>query len=345
MEENIMAKLITGGMGYVGSELAHILVERGEEVVLFDITINRRRVEDIENRVKIVQGDLGNFSDVLNVVRDNHITEIYHLGSMVTYRSELNPSASFQANVIGSCNVLEAARLFGVKKMMFTSSQGTFNLDLPEGKPVTDLTIQRPLTVYGCAKLYIEGMGRVYRRRYGLDFRSIRYSCTVGPNIRGNPLIWAPALMEDAILGKPHQCVFAIPESRCSLIYIRDAARAADMVLQAPMENIKMVNYNVTGIPAVTTARELETILRKRFPNTKVTYGIDPTIQEGLRIGSATDKHVDEGYEKRASTTTVFDDSFARKEWGWKPQWTTPEAIIDIFEKDLKEHPQRFGMK
>ena len=59
-----MVKLITGGTGYIGAELAHILVDRGEEVVLFDITVNNHRIEDIKNKVKVVQGDLGDFSEV-----------------------------------------------------------------------------------------------------------------------------------------------------------------------------------------------------------------------------------------------------------------------------------------
>ena len=99
-----MSKLITGGTGYIGAELAHILVEHGDEVILFDIVINHNRIADIENKVKIVQGDLGNWSEVLNVVKDNNVTEIYHLGSMLTYMSELNPWASFRTNVIGTYN-------------------------------------------------------------------------------------------------------------------------------------------------------------------------------------------------------------------------------------------------
>ena len=167
-----MAKLITGGMGYIGAELAHILADRGEEVVLFDININRYRIEDIESKVKVVRGDLGNLSEVLNVVKNNNITEIYHTGSMLTYMSELNPWASYQSNVIGSYNVLEAARLFNVEKMMFTSTLGTFGLQRDE--VLTDISIQRPITIYGCGKLYIEGLGRFYSKKFGLDFRSIR---------------------------------------------------------------------------------------------------------------------------------------------------------------------------
>ncbi len=320
-----MTKLITGGTGYVGAELARLLVARGESAVLLDININRYRVEDIEKDVKIIQGDLGDFPEVLNAVKDNHITEIYHLGSMLTFASEVNPWASFRSNVIGTYNILEAARLFGVEKVMFTSTIGTFGLQMEE--ICTDFSIQRPLTMYGCGKLYGEGLGRYYRDKFGLDFRSIRYALMIGPNVRtaGH---WAPAMVEDTILGKPHESIYALPESTASLIYVKDAARAADMVLQAPKENIKMVNYNVAGIPAVVTAKDIEAALTRRYPETRITYN-DEQMLPAL---------------KTHSVMKVFDDSYARNEWGWKPQYNTLESIIDVFEKDVREHPRRYGL-
>jgi nucleoside-diphosphate-sugar epimerase len=322
-----MAKLITGGTGYIGAELARILVNRGEEVVLFDIAINRRRIEDIEKKVKIVQGDLGNAAEVFNVVRDSHISEIYHLGSMLTYMSEINPWASFQTNVVGTYNVLEAARLFGVKKMMFTSTLGTFGLQYP---PVlTDTTIQRPITMYGCGKLYAEGLGRFYKSKFDLDFRSIRFAHMIGPNVR-TPGHWAPPMIEDAILGQPNECLYGNPETVISMIYVTDAARAVDMVLQAPVENIKMMNYNVTGIPKVISAKELETILVRRFPKARVIYKGDKQVSESVRSGN--------------SELKEFNDDYAKKEWGWTPQYSSPEAIIDIFQKEMREHPGHYGL-
>ena len=322
-----MSKLITGGTGYIGAELAHILAERGEEVVLFDIVINRYRIEDIENKVKIVPGDVGNWPEILNVFKENNITEVYHLGSMLTYMSELNPWASFRTNVIGTYNVLEASRLSGVNKVMFASTLGTFGLEMDEA--LTDISIQRPVSMYGCGKLYGEGLGRFYRSKFGLDFRSIRFAHMIGPNVR-TPGHWAPPMIQDAISGKPNECIYGTPESTVSMIYVRDAARAADIVLQAPRENIKMVNYNVAGIPSVVSAKELEAILKARFPQTGVTYKIDSLSRS-------------EAY-KYLGIMKVFDDSYARKEWGWQSQYATPEAIIDIFEKDLKEHPRRYGL-
>ena len=322
-----MSKLITGGTGYIGAELAHILAELGEKVVLFDIVINRYRIEDIENKVKIVPGDVGNWPEVLNVFKENNITEVYHLGSMLTYMSELNPWASFRTNVIGTYNVLEASRLFGVNKVMFASTLGTFGLEMDE--TLTDISIQRPVSMYGCGKLYGEGLGRFYRSKFGLDFRSVRFAHMIGPNVR-TPGHWAPSMIQDAIWGKPNECIYGTPESTVSMIYVRDAARAADIVLQAPRENIKMVNYNVAGIPSVTSAKELEAILKDRFPQTRVTYKIDSLSRS-------------EAY-KYLGIMKVFDDSYARKEWGWQPQYSTVDAIIDAFEKDMEEHPVRYGL-
>ncbi len=323
-----MAKLVTGGTGYIGSELARQLVARGEEVVLFDIVLNRYRIEDFADKVKLIQGDLGNYSQVMNAVKDNGITEIYHLGSMLTYVSELDIWASFRANVIGTYNMLEAARLFGVKKMVFTSTLGTFGLDLDE--VVTDTSLQRPLTMYGCGKLYGEGLGRIYQGKFGLDFRSVRFAHMIGPNVR-TPGHWAPPMIEDAILGKPNECVFGGPDTGVSMIYVADAARACAMIMDAQAERIEMQNYNVTGIPSVTTAAQVEAYLKTRYPGTKVTYRADTSVRPEVR--------------RRHATMKVFDDSYARKEWGWKPQHETVESIVQAFERDMKEHPRRFGLK
>ncbi len=318
-----MAKLITGGTGYIGAELAHILAARGEEVVLFDVAVAEHRIEDIKDKVKVVRGDVSNWSEVANVVKANRITEIYHMGAMLTLASESNPWASFHVNIIGTYNVLEAARLFDVEKMMFTSSLGTYGLGITD--VVDDLTIQRPTNLYGCGKLYCEGLGRWYMKKFGLDFRSVRYPSTCGPNVR-TPGHWVPGMIQDAIMGKPHECIYASPgDPGAPIIYMTDAARAADMILLAPRSDIKMVNYCVSGIADALSLNELQAALIKRYPDTRITYGA-PGSPAGITV------------------CRRLDDGCARKEWGWKPLYDTPEAIIDKFEKDIRERPRYFGL-
>jgi threonine 3-dehydrogenase len=318
-----MTKLITGGTGYIGAELAHILVGRGEEVVLFDVDIAEWRIEDIKNNVKVVRGDVSNWPEVANVIKDNKITEIYHMGALLSLVSESNPSASFRVNIIGTYNVLEAARLFGVEKMMFTSSLGTYGLGMAD--VIDDLTIQRPTNLYGIGKLYCEGLGRWYMNKFGIDFRSVRYPSTCGPNVR-TPGHWVPGMIQDAIMGRPHECIYASKgDPGAPVIYVTDAARAAEMILQAPKDKIKMVNYCVAGIPDAVSVNEMEIVLKRRYPKMEITYR-DPVGRVPV------------------SAVKKFDDHYARKEWGWKPLYDTPEALLEKFEKDIRERPGYFGL-
>jgi nucleoside-diphosphate-sugar epimerase len=316
-----MASLITGGTGLIGAELAHLLVENGEEVVLFCRTM-RNRVDDIQGKVKWVEGDLGVAAQVFNAVRDNKITDIYHTGSMLSFVAEANPWGAFQTNVVGTYNVIEAARLFNVRRMMFTSSIATFGLEI--GETVTDTTIQRPVAIYGVGKLYCEGLGRFYRNKLGLDFRCIRYAAVVGPSVKtaGH---WVPPMIEDAVHGRPHQAQVTA-ETRTWMISLRDAARAAYGVLQAPKDKIKMVNYNVSGIAPAISAKEIADSVKKFIPGFKVAF----------RSEDAATAH--KGHQGN------FDDSYARKEWGWKPQHDTVDKIVEAFIKDMKAHPHRYGL-
>ncbi len=322
-----MAKLITGGSGQIGAELAHILVNRGEDVVIFDI-FKSARIKDIEGKLKFVRGNVGIGSEVMDVVKQNKITHIYHMGAMLTFESEASPWASFQSNVVGTYNVLEAARLFSVERVMFTSSIGTFGSTIGAfGAPVednlTDTTLQRPGSFYGIGKLYGEGLGRWYNRKFGLDFRGVRYPSVVGPGI-ATPGHWDAPMMISAIAGKLYKC--GVPEDiTTAMLYYKDAALAADMLLKAPRESIKMVVYNIGGVPAV-TPREVEKEIKKQIPKAVVTYasGADAPGRMSLR---------------------AWDDSYARKEWGWRPVYSTTSQIVSSFIEETRANPELYGLK
>ena len=321
-----MAKLITGGTGFIGSEIARILVGQGEKVVLFDIAPNYARLDGIENQVKVVQGNLADWPEVLNVVTENDIDGIYHLGSMFSLPSEANPWASFQVNVCGTMYVFEAARLFNVERVVFTSTIATYGLGVT--KVVNDETIQRPTTMYGCGKAYCEFLGRFYRRKFGLDFRSVRYPAVIGPGVKTPGLVqFYPWMIEHAALGKAYEC-YASEEAKMPIIYFKDAAKAITMLCQAPKEQINTINYNVSGVEPSLNAKELELAIKKHIPEIQVTYKPDPEVMEFFRTFKI----------------EVFDDSKAREEWGWAASYPDFDKLVADFIEEMRIHPKRYGI-
>ena len=283
-------------------------------------------MDDIKNKVKVVQGNLAYGSEVFNVVKDNNIDGICHLGSMLSVPSNANPWASFQVNVVGTMNVLEAARLFAVDEVIFTSTMATYGLDAPP--VVTDTTIQRPTTMYGCGKVYCESLGRFYRSKFGLDFRAVRFTSVVGPGAKVRHVSQYNAWMiEYPIVGKPFEC-FVTEDTACPVMYFKDAARSVDMILHTPKEQIKKVNYNVAGVVPTQSAKEIEQIVRKYVPDAQITYNPDPEVM---------DYH-------RNSRIDVFDDSRAREEWGWQAMYSDFDKVITDFIAEIQTRPGLYGI-
>lgn len=310
-----MARLITGGSGLVGAELAHMLVARGEKVVVFDVA-KSYRLDDIADRITFVRGDLGDWPEVFNAIKDNGITHIYHMGAMLTGDSEANPWGSFRSNVMGTYNVLEAARLLGVQKMMFTSSIGTFGETQED--VLSDVSLQRPRDFYGVGKLYCEGLGRMYRKKFGLDFRAVRYPSVVGPGVN-TPGHWDAPMIQSLLLGRSFEC-HAPPDMSSAMLYYKDAARAADLILEPPFDSIKMIVYNIGG--ATASARDIERATARLNAGGSVSYSPPP--------GPLPLK------------PRVWDDSYARKEWGWTPQFSTIDKIVVDFAEALRKNPERY---
>ena len=208
--------------------------------------ILRAGFEDIGGKVTIVKGDVGNFSHVLDAVRSSRADIIYHLGAMLSLPSEQDPPAAFHANAMGTFHIFEAARLLDVKKVVFASSTATFGFDLP-AIPIDDRTLQRPQTFYGACKLFGENMGRFYRRKYGIDYRCVRFPSIVGPGVRTPGSVqYTSWVIENAAKGIPFT-IWVRPETRVPILYFKDAALAIIALAEAPAERIKMVNYVLAG--------------------------------------------------------------------------------------------------
>ena len=318
-----MSILITGGTGWVGTGLAHRLVERGEDLILFDIAPQMERVADIKNNLKVVQGDQTVWPEVLNVVKENNVEGVFHLGTL--HSSPLHPWAVYEGNVAGIMHVLEAARLFGVKRVVFTSSMMTYGLGIPT-ETITDETLQRPASEYGVTKLYGELIGRFYRKTFDLDFRCMRYPNIFGPSVRiSKKLQYIAWMIQSAALGRPAECPVS-EDTKLPVLYYEDAMRATQMLYDAPKEQIKTVCYNVVGVFPSLTAREVELAIKKFIPEAKFTYKPDPWVMDYYR------------------SLNNFDDSRAREEWGWKPLYADFEEGVADFIKEVRSKPEYYSL-
>lgn len=319
-----MSILITGGTGFIGAQIARLLLEKGEkDITVFDINPSTKLLDGIEDQVNVVRGDLGNYSHVLNVVKSCRPKTIHHLGGMLSVPSDADHAASFRANAMGTFHVLEAARLFDVPQVIFSSTVATYGLDIQEPE-VNDYTLQRPQLFYGCTKVFCEHMGLFYKRKFGLDFRGVRYPSIVGPGVKTPGVVqYTSWVIEECAKGNPFS-VYVKPKTRCPVMYFKDAALAMVKLSEAPLEKIKMANYVIAGAVPIATAQELVDIVRQKVPSAEISFDPDLELQPIL------DKLL-----------LPIDDKCAREEWGWMAEYDQ-ERIVDDFLEELKVHPHRY---
>lgn len=311
-----MTILITGGSGFMGSNLVSTFLERGEKVILFSRSLNPTSGAGTDKLVR-VRGDVASLHDVLNVVKEHGVEQIAHLAAMLTVPSEANPWASINTNALGMYNVLEAARLFGVKRVVMTSSMGSYNVTADT--VVTEETAQRPKTIYGCCKVFAELVGMYYHEKFGLDFRGIRVPHIVGPGAKTASLgQFAPWLIEAAVKGEPFEVW--VPESFIlPMLYVKDVVRAFVELFDAPEAKMLSRMYNMGQITPAPTAGELVAEVRKHFPEARITFKPDPSAAAVLN-----------------TVPKTFKSDKAEKEWGWKFSYSLPAMVTDFIEEVKK---------
>lgn len=316
--------LITGGTGFIGAEIVRQLLARGEEEIhVLHRSGNFQRLQDVLERVNPIQVELADGARLDDVVAATRPQVIFHLGAVLTGPGEADPQAATMANAFGTYALLEAARRHGVKQFLFASSIGVYGADIHEDV-ITDLTLQRPFTIYGITKVFGEQLGSFYKRKYGLDFRGLRYPSIVGPGVSTPSIVqFTSWVIEESARGNPFT-ITVTPETAVPVMYYKDAARAMIQLGEAPVEEIRTVNYLVDGVKPTPTAGQLAEIVRSRIPEAQISFEpnalLQPAIDQAIR---------------------PLDDRRARAEWGWEPAYDQ-KAIVDDFLTEWRDRPERY---
>ena len=315
-----MAILITGGTGFIGSLLARLAAAQELRPVLLDPAPPGPSLADIIDQVDYVRSSMNSLSSLVEIMRSHEVDSVFHLGGMLSVPSEEDPWSAFEVNIQGTYRVLEAARLCGVKKFVFASSIAVYGDGLPEGL-VSEASVERPTSMYGVGKVCGELLGRYYQGRFGLDFRAIRVPSVVGPGSKVPHMsiynCWA---IEKPLLGEPYQ-ILVEPDTRCPVIYYKDAAQALWRLYMAPESGIKTRVYNISGVAPPYSAGELVDQVRSVIPGAQLSFAVDPKINQMIsRLGRL-----------------ELDDAKARAEWDWRPSFDLPGMVrqfIEDFHKD-----------
>ncbi|XP_036216789.1 L-threonine 3-dehydrogenase, mitochondrial [Bactrocera oleae] len=306
--------LITGGLGQLGMECAKLLRSQygADSVVLSDII---KPSQEVIESGPYIFADILDFKGLQKIVVDNRIDWLIHFSALLSAIGEQNVPLAVRVNIEGVHNVIELAKQYNLR-IFVPSTIGAFGPDSPRD-PTPNVTIQRPRTMYGVSKVHAELMGEYYYHKFGLDFRCLRFPGVISSDPPGGGTTdYAVAIFHEALRSGKYTC-YLRPDTRLPMMYIEDCLRALLEFMRAPSENLKRRVYNVTAMSF--TPEELVEKLSSYVPNLHVTYKPDSR------------------QEIADSWPQVFDDSEARRDWGWQHKYDL-KNLVNFMVKDVREN-------
>lgn len=308
MQEKI---LVLGSNGQIGTELVAALrgIYGNSAVIACDIRRPDHEDEGPFEFVNVLDKDI-----LKTIFKKYSPTQVYLLAALLSATGEQNPKLAWDLNMNGLLNVLDFALDFKTSKVYWPSSIAVFGPNSPKHN-TPQHCIMDPNTVYGISKLAGERWCEYYHQKYGLDVRSIRYpgliSWKAAPG--GGTTDYAIHIFHEA-LKKNKYASFLSAETELPMMYMEDAIRGTIELMDAPSEKIKIRSaYNFAGVSF--TPEILAAEIRKHLPGFQLSY-VDADPRQLIAD----------------SWPASIDDSYAKTEWGWKPQYDLERITADMLE-------------
>ncbi len=329
--------LITGAGGEIGHGLIDSLADGGARAI---VTLDVAPL-DPSLAKKVSREFTGSILDkglLERILSEFEVDLVFHLAALLSTRSEFSPVTAHEVNVEGTLNLLEFAQHEGESHgrpvtFLYPSSIAAFGLPslavkMAAGK-VREDQFATPTTMYGCNKLYCEQLGAYYDKHYKqlskdpqsgrVDFRAVRFpgliSALTVPS--GGTSDYAPEMIHAAAKGEAYAC-FVRPDAQIPFMAMPDGVNALLKLAAAPRESLTQTVYNLGAFAP--TAGQVHAEVLRAFPNANITFTIDEKRQ-GI---------VD-------SWPADVDDSAARRDWGFAPQYDFERAFRDYLIPTIKQ--------
>ena len=309
--------LVTGASGQIGSELIPRLrsLYGKENVIASDLR------DPIVDDGLFIRLDVTDAESIVKIVNEYDVDAIIHLAALLSASGEQRPHLAWKINISGLYNVLEVARMKRLKRVFHPSSIAVFGPETPRERTPQE-TILRPKTMYGITKVTGELLGDYYHHKWGVDVRGIRFPGVIS-NIAppgGGTTDYAVEIFYEAVRTGKYTC-FLKPDSTLPMIYMPDCLRSVVELLEADASRLRHhTDFNLSALSF--SPAELAIEIKKHIPEFTIDY--KPDYRQAIADSWPKD----------------IDDSAAREEWGWRPEYDLSAMAGDM----LKILRKRLGI-
>jgi len=317
-----MNYLVTGGTGFIGSRVVRDLVREGNKVFVLDwyperIVLEKfLNLEEIEENVRIIQGDVTDYALLTRVIGQHNIESIVHTAALLLHDVNLNPLQAVRVNCEGTVAVFEAAKLLKVKKVVWISSGSVFGP--PENysqEYIPNDSLHNPQNLYGTTKSLDEHFATYYAESYGMDIVAIRPVLVYGAwQKHGRTAAIIQQMVINPALGKPGK----VPAAGSNILgwtYVEDAVRA--IILACKTGKTKTRVFSIRG--NIHRVQEVVDYVKELIPGSDITL---------LSL---------EKSKSHLIMTCKYDTTRIEEELGFHLEWTMKEGIKDTINQVRKD--------
>jgi nucleoside-diphosphate-sugar epimerase len=306
--------LVLGACGQIGSELTMELRKRYGNNSVVATGHRTKPSEKLHDSGPFEFADILDRESVERVITKHGVDTIYNMAAILSARGEQNPQLAFRVNVLGLYNVLELGREHNLERIMVPSSIAAFGPSTPKVNTPNE-TLMRPTTMYGVSKVTGELLGNYYFQKYGLDVRGVRYPGIIssGTLPGGGTTDYAVEIYYEALRKKSYTC-YLREDTVLPLMYMPDAIEGIIKLAEADISKLKRhCDYNINSMSL--SVGELAASIKKFIPEFVCEY--KPNFRQTIAD----------------SWPKSLDDSAAREEWGWQPQYSLEAMTKDMLTK------------